>query len=217
MIPLAQAMNNQGFSILVGVFLGPTQLAVFNALRTLVRLTESVLGSLFNVLMYEIAYSTGSKERIAKIYRLGTGLSSLAATVCYAVILLVAPYIFQIWTRNKLPFSYLAFVVVGFGGLLRSFSTPAAAVLFGLNRAATYSFIYCIATILSIIVGALFAVEMQSLVVAVSAGLITDIVILIYVVPAADKMTDTSAKDLVRSLPSVTAYISQKLWFHATI
>ena len=216
-IPLAQAMNNQGFSILIGVFLGPTQLAMFNSFRVLLRLTESVLGALFNVLMYEVAYSTGTRERIAKIYRLGTGLASLAAIVCYATLMIFAPFVFQIWTRNKLPFSYLAFNIVGFGGLLRSFSTPAAAVLFGLNRTITYSFIYCVGTVLSIIAGAFFAAKMQSLVGAVSSSIITDVIIVIYVVPTASRITDTSPRALVRSLPDAIAYISQKFAYNVMI
>jgi O-antigen/teichoic acid export membrane protein len=216
-IPSAQAINNQGFSILIGIFLGPTQLAMFTAFRTLVRLTESILAALFNVLMYEVAYSTGSRERIAKIYRLGTGLASLAAVISFATLIVLAPFVFQIWTRNKLPFSYLAFSVVGFGGLLRSFSAPAAAVLFGLNRTIEYSIIYCIGTVLSIFVGAFFAAKMQNLVGAVSANVITDIVIVIYLVPAASRITDTSLSELVLALPSAIAYVYQKVRFDALI
>jgi O-antigen/teichoic acid export membrane protein len=190
---------------------------MFTAFRTLVRLTESILAALFNVLMYEVAYSTGSRERIAKIYRLGTGLASLAAVISFATLIVLAPFVFQIWTRNKLPFSYLAFSVVGFGGLLRSFSAPAAAVLFGLNRTIEYSIIYCIGTVLSIFVGAFFAAKMQNLVGAVSANVITDIVIVIYLVPAASRITDTSLSELVLALPSAIAYVYQKVRFDALI
>jgi O-antigen/teichoic acid export membrane protein len=102
--PLSNAISLQGFTLVVGVILGPVAVAVFNAYRTIARLAVQVSGLFSHALWPEFSRlkGIGETDRLARLARSGTLLTAAQALVSAASLYLIAPFLLRAWTHGQI-------------------------------------------------------------------------------------------------------------------
>lgn len=104
--PIGNALAFQGFTLLVAGVLGPAQAAVFNAYRTLARVTVQATGTFSHALWPELSRMYGSDDRRAlsrvfrKAQRIGVGVALAAGLV----VLAISPWILELWSHGRIGF-----------------------------------------------------------------------------------------------------------------
>jgi O-antigen/teichoic acid export membrane protein len=106
-LTLTNALSLQGFTLLVAATLGPAATAVFNTYRTIARIVVQVTNALSNPLWPELTTLKGQQDDRAfwKLYRRANRLGLLIAAVGALLVYLVSPYLLQVWTHGKIPFT----------------------------------------------------------------------------------------------------------------
>lgn len=104
--PLAHALGLQGMTLVVAATLGPAAAAVFNAYRTLARVTVQATAMFGNALWPEFSRLFGrqDRERLARLFRrgwrIGLALSAAAGAAVYAL----GPLLLSAWGQGKIAF-----------------------------------------------------------------------------------------------------------------
>lgn len=111
-IPLAQALNVQGLTLMVGVILGPLAVVTLSTLRTLTRLPLQLVFAVSHAAEPELAAAYGANDtRLAQsifIHVLRAGFwSAFAAAVGLA---LLGGFILALWTHGKVAMDPMLFV-----------------------------------------------------------------------------------------------------------
>jgi len=200
--PLGLAVQLQGFSMMVGALFGAVGLASFTTLRTLVRVSETLMALVSGTLQPEVSYAAHGKD-INLLKRMFLIVSSVAFVSALAIalgLILVGPLVYRIWTHSQLSFSasvFAAFLVVG---VLRSISMPATSVLVGMNRHARFTSTYLVSSIASLGVGFVAAELTHSVAAVVVSTALLEIYLLIYCLQAVLPLLHLTIGSYIRHL-----------------
>lgn len=104
--PVGNALNIQGLTIIVGLALGPVQLALFNTYRTYSRVVVQV-SSIFTKTMWpEVSrlFSVGDYEKIIELKNKGVTLIAVISALLGFFLFLFGQSILNIWTHGKISY-----------------------------------------------------------------------------------------------------------------
>lgn len=113
-VTATNALTIQGFTILAGIFLGPSSVVVFNTYRTLSRLSVQASSALSHSVWPEFSRIFGSsdQQKLKQVYR-RTGFSgALLAIGISATTWFLAPQFLSLWTHGQVDF--MAFLMMLF-------------------------------------------------------------------------------------------------------
>lgn len=189
LIPAWQAVFFQGTTLVVRATLGPEAVTIFNTLRTLCRSISQLLGMISNSVFPElqVEWATGNKDKARMLFRTafaGTLVVSVAGVV---VLYLLGPTIYHLWTRGALNPSPLLWAYFLASVLLSSMWWTGAMVQRAVNRPFGVAFVGFLGAVASV-VASRFLSESQGLEGAALGSLLLDIVMSIYVLPAACRL-----------------------------
>jgi O-antigen/teichoic acid export membrane protein len=201
-LPFGQAMQIQGFSIIVAQEFGPVGLVSFTAMRTLTRIVEMVLGLLYGFLQPEVSYVSEQADR-SELKRLVLTSSAISVYIAISLtisLLLVGRPVFKIWTHSKIAFDSNVFGVFLMVAVFRSLSMPSAALLIGLNRHNLYAVINVIASLASLMLGAVVTATTHNIIAAAGATVVLELALIAYCVPAAARLLAVPTGQYLRQL-----------------
>jgi O-antigen/teichoic acid export membrane protein len=103
--PLANALSFQGMTILTGVILGTSAVAVFNTYRTLARVVVQVTSVFSHALWTEFSHRFGKRgaEAIKRMYRRSALVGVRLALGLSLFLYLVGPLLLRLWTHGAIP------------------------------------------------------------------------------------------------------------------
>jgi O-antigen/teichoic acid export membrane protein len=153
-LSLTNALSLQGFTLLVAATLGPAATAVFNTYRTIARIVVQVTNALSNPLWPELTALKGQKDDAAfwKLYRRANRLGLLIAAVGALVVYVASPYLLDVWTHGKIPFTATSMALFLFYAAVCSATQVPRVVLMAINRHAGLAWQSLLAAAVSLLV-----------------------------------------------------------------
>jgi|SRR5664279_426301 len=104
--PLANALSFQGVTLVVGALSGPATVTLFTSYRTIARVAVQ-LTSMFSLALWPEfgqLFGNGGPRAIEKLYRHSALLGAVQALGLSVVLLLISPWLLQIWTHGRIEF-----------------------------------------------------------------------------------------------------------------
>lgn len=108
LFPISNALSFQGMTLIVGYVLGPSATAIFNAYRTLARVTVQLTGIFSHALAPEFSrlYGEGGWSKLKEIYKRSATLSFFPSTLMVLSLYFAAEWILQRWTKGVIPYDF---------------------------------------------------------------------------------------------------------------
>jgi O-antigen/teichoic acid export membrane protein len=105
-ITLANALNFQGMTLLVGAVAGPVAVVLFNAYRTIARVAVQVTATFSHALWPEFARLFGQSglSAVYSLFRRSALLSGAQSILLSLVLYIISPWLLQIWTHGRIEY-----------------------------------------------------------------------------------------------------------------
>lgn len=105
--PLGNALIFQGNILIIQAVLGPTSVALFATVRTLVRSVNQLMEMTNQIIWPELSHRLGEQNFLAaaRLHRLGVFTSFSIACVAVVILLLIGRPLFTLWTDGALSLS----------------------------------------------------------------------------------------------------------------
>ena len=155
--PAGNVMLNQGVVLGIGAMIGPVEVVIFSSIRTLTNLATRVY-DLVNQAFYpevSMAWGKGNQDLVAKLHRYSCQASLWLGLMALIGLVLLGPWIFRIWTHEKVPldrvvfYCFVALVVVR-ALWFTSFAIPSA-----INRHQSITIRYLVVSLAGLLVSLL--------------------------------------------------------------
>lgn len=190
-IPFAQALNVQGFVLVVGAAIGPAAVVVFSTTRTLTRLVVRMVTSVSESAEPEFALAWGTRDYslLRRLYvqtlRVGFWLGVLAA----ALLFFLGGAIFRFWTHGRVSMDHELFHVLIAVALASTLWNGAVTLLKAANRHLRAALVYVAGSGLAVGLGALLLHTSDRLSDAALALLVIDLGMAVYGLYAAGHLS----------------------------
>ena len=198
--PIGNAMNIQGLRILVGLTLGPANVAVFTTIRTLSRLIMQPRAILSVVVEPEMAVTHGKfdADLMQALFLRSCQLALWGCAVGVLILFATAEWIFPIWTNSHITLSWSVLCVLVAAAMFNVIWFSALIPVYATNRhidiAIYYSFIYGLGSL----VIAYLLVPFLGLIGIALGLLVTEILMTIIVLRASLIMLNISLANWIR-------------------
>lgn len=151
-VPLAQAVNVQGMTLLVGATLGASAVVAFTAIRTLTRLVLQLITSLSSAAEPEIAAAYGRRDLdlIQGIFTQTLRASVWLAAGGVVALIFTGPMIVDIWTAGKVAVEDSLLIWLLAAAAANVLWSGAFSVLRAVNRHLVGSAIFVVASLLAL-------------------------------------------------------------------
>jgi O-antigen/teichoic acid export membrane protein len=155
--PASQALSVQGFSVAVGVLLGPVAVVEFTTIRTLTRINIQLLNIISCAIwpVLSTAFGGNDIDLARRLHHRAFQVTLLTAVLDAALLMLVGPTVYRIWTHNAVTFDNICFYVLVATATVNALWFTSFAVLMSNNTHHRAAFSYFIGTIASIVIAVL--------------------------------------------------------------
>jgi O-antigen/teichoic acid export membrane protein len=210
--PLGNALLFQGNLLAVQLILGPTAVALFGTVRTLVRVLNQALEVVSKSIWPELSYlfGKGNTDGIRSLHRLGVGLCVVLAVAGVIGLAAFGPFLYDLWVGDSiaLSFSLLLFFLlpIPFNALWLTSST----VLMACNRHQGLARRYVLATALATI-GCAGLTWLMGLRGAAFSTVIADLILIPYVLHHALILSEDSFGSFLAGTVAELRATAQKL------
>jgi O-antigen/teichoic acid export membrane protein len=104
--PLANALSFQGVTLLVGVVLGTSAVALFNTYRTIARVAVQLTGIFSHALAPELSrlFGEGGKTAVERIWLRSAKVGLIQAFGLSVVLYFLSPLLLKVWTHGRIEF-----------------------------------------------------------------------------------------------------------------
>lgn len=123
--------RQQGVRLILSPIVGAADMAAFATMRTGANVALQSLGTVTNPLMPELMRFLNQKDQVRSeaVFGLVWLLVVLALGPAIIVLQWLAPLLFSLWTRGKIPFDPQLFTMLSLGVLIYALAQPAVAVV----------------------------------------------------------------------------------------
>ncbi len=201
--------RQQGVRLILSPMVGVADLAAFATMRTGANVALQGLGTVTNPLMPELMRFLNQKDqaRSEAAFSFVWLLVVLAAGPAVIVLQWLAPMLFYLWTRGKIPFDPQLFAMLSLGVLIYALAQPAVAVVQGNNLLRSQLLISAIAGV-TVIAGLLWFVPSMGIRGAGIALIAAEVISLIgYVIVASSWLKTNAMRWPSRLCATVTASV----------
>jgi len=203
-ITFGNALSLQGFTIVVGATLGTSAVVVFSTTRTITRVATTVMGSITNAIWPELSRSVGSGrlDEARAILRRSVQLALAGSLAGLFAMGLIGIPIIRWWTRDlvdpPVPLLLILLLVI----VANSTWYTLSAALTATNRHKRMAVVYLLGTTAALL-GAIPISSAFGLTGAAMALFAIDILMVMYVFPAALRVVEGSPGGFLRALLDV--------------
>lgn len=134
--PLGNALNVQGMRLIVGLVLGPAAVAVFVPLRTLSNFAAQPRFIVNRLIQPELGLAFGANEvrLFSRLFLRGCQAAFWSCLLVVAALLLIAPWLWPVWTRGEVEMHWPLFLILLTVALTNSVWHTALMVPYATNR-----------------------------------------------------------------------------------
>ena len=158
LVPLIFGLNLQGYLLVVGAAFGAAALAGFAATRTITRLLDLVTNLTFAMQFYESGYLSDGKQTVQQRMLATMTLLSVAVAAGFAAaLMLLGPWIQEIYTLGQTRFDSTVAAVLVLAASLRALSSSPMSILTAENRHSPVVIVYLVSSALGLCLAAILA------------------------------------------------------------
>lgn len=197
--PVGQAMTLQGGLLVIANVFSPSAVALFSSVRTLTR-TVVQFGMQINRSVWPemtALYAKGDLNGAKNLYLSAAASFFWFSLVVSLILFFVSPYLFQIWTADKIIFDPYLFTVLLVAAVMNGYWYSLLSILSANDNHKKTAIMYLLLSFMFIPVSYLFAQEGSTLSVAWTV-LLCDVLMLIIVKNYSLKQVNTSLLDFMR-------------------
>lgn len=134
--PLSNTIVLQGYTLVVNSFFGAESVVLYNTTRTLCNFMKSLLSTIQGSVWpeYSIAFGSGNYTKMKYLHRKTIKVTISASVLMGIFLLILGPFIYQIWTHNAVTFKFSLMVVFVAILILQSLWTSSSVTLMATNN-----------------------------------------------------------------------------------
>lgn len=206
--PVGNAINLQGFALLVGSLLGTSTLVVFSTMRTVCRVASQAMNLINNAIWPEMSRAFGEANlSMARSLHRGACQASLALGGAAVLILgFAGPHLLQVWTHGKVQVDDAAFRFLLAGVAINALWLTSSVVSMSANRHQRQAAVYMLVSVAGLVLAMPLA-HRYGIAGAASATLFIELGMALFVVPISLAATDDHLKSFCRSLARFPEYL----------
>jgi O-antigen/teichoic acid export membrane protein len=112
--PIGNAISLQGYTVVIGVVLGPVAVVAFSTMRTLSRVGYQGLTVIGRAIWPELstAFGSGNIDLARNLHRRACQLGLVVSLACTVALGLIGPHVYGSWTRHAVRFDPLTFLLL---------------------------------------------------------------------------------------------------------
>ena len=144
MLPIANALRNQGLVIVIGAVLGPIAVVVFSLLRTLTRISLRLTAIISHAIEPEIARAEGQKDHLLQRRLYLTGLQSNLwfSAMTGLILYFIGDVVLKLWTQGRVIMDHPLFIWLLLSGVSAGIWHVSLSTLVALNRQTRAALVY---------------------------------------------------------------------------
>jgi O-antigen/teichoic acid export membrane protein len=146
LIPLTNALSNQGIISVIAITLTPQSVALFATTRTICNLSFQFLSMIQYTIWAEISTAFGSKnlDLVRKLFRYSSGISFWLAFLSILGLLFSGKFIYELWLDGKILLNNKFFLIMLLGMLAQCFWYTCSVILTATNKHNEMSIFYLV-------------------------------------------------------------------------
>lgn len=188
--PLGYAIILQGFTLVVNKFFGAESVVLYNTTRTVCNFLKVIPNAVKNAIWPEftIAFANKDAKRMQKLYNM-TLFISLAFIVLAAIVLLLGgDWIYEIWTRHAVQFSFSLMFIYMISVFFNSIWEASGMTLMATNSHTRLGLLFVCLACCSFFIANGVAAFASSLILIVLCVLFVDFALALYTLYASKKI-----------------------------
>jgi O-antigen/teichoic acid export membrane protein len=199
--PIGNALNIQGSLIVVGYALGPLSVVVFGTARTVSRVALQCVQMVSITFWPELSAAYGSEnwQLIRTLHRQACQFALFVSVAVVAIMLVLGPSFLNHWTMGRIPTSRLLLSILLLVVILNSLWSTSSTLALATNLHKGLSFYYVCGTGLSTVFCYILA-KWVGLNGAAAALLVSELVMILYVLPNSLRLAGDTWPAFLRSL-----------------
>ena len=192
LLPLANALKNQGLLLVINALLGPLAVVTFSVLRTLTRLSLRLVIAVSQSIAPEVAMAEGDEDRVLqrRLYLMGLQAGFWLSIAAGIVLYFAGGEILHLWTHGRIMMDRPLFLWLLAGALVSALWHVSLTMLQALNRHRRAALAYVVCAVGMVGLAWLLVDFTGQVRQAGLAMLIGDAVFALYVFWAASRITD---------------------------
>lgn len=189
--PAGNAIVLQGYTLVVNAYFGPVAVVLYNTTRTLCNFVKSLLATLQNSVWpeYSIAYGNKDYASMKRLHRKIMKVTIFASFMLGSALLILGPYIYKVWTHNKVEFSYSLMAVYVLVLFVESLWTSSSVTLMATNNHIKLGLYYIVFTSIALALAVALGSIGTSLSAIAATLVFSNILMCIYTIPAGFRLT----------------------------
>lgn len=194
-MPISNAISNQGFVLIANNSLGAVGVVVYCTVRTLMNTLQKLM-AVMNLSVYpevSMLYAKKDFNSIRTLHRLFVSVSLWMVLLVGAALIIVYPYVLNVWTRGKVEASLGLILAFVSGTLLRSAWYTSSVVLLATNSHKGFAKRLLFSSVVMIIPGVILC-RLFGLPGLPIATMLRDILITWYVLKSSCELIDDSCR-----------------------
>lgn len=206
--PIGNAINLQGFALLVGSLLGTSTLVVFSTMRTVCRVASQAMNLINNAIWPEMSRAFGGAElSIARsLHRRACQASLILGGAAVVVLGFAGPDLVHLWTHGKVQVDDTAYRFLLAGVAINALWLTSSVVSMSANRHQRLAAIYAGVSITGLLLATPLA-RLYGIAGAASATVLIEIGMALFVLPISLSATDDRWTSFCKSLMRAPNYL----------
>lgn len=182
MLLIGNAILVQCYTLVINAAFGALVLVQFTTMRTMMNFVRQVGIAITTGIKpeFSITYGRGDYAGMRRLYRKSLIYCAIGGTLAAAILLLAGPYIYEIWTRGDVPFSYPLFFLFAILQPITLIWEASSIALTATNRHLGLGLIYAGLCAFSVLLAAFLSWCGLSVIYVVSTLLLVDITMAVY-------------------------------------
>jgi O-antigen/teichoic acid export membrane protein len=213
LIPLGNAVSNQGLVFVVNTFLGATILVTFTTTRTLVTFMRLLSAQLVNAVYPEIsvAYGRGDRQCITNIYYRSFVITLITALASIVALFFAGKPIYLVWTKHTVIFDEIFFagmLILLFVSCLYSLSSV---IPLATNTHGKFSVVFLLSQIVGVFICFVCLKIEPRIALLPFALFVPELALFVYTLKKNNQFLGTNFSEMYEGLWEQTKFLSMKL------
>ncbi len=155
LLPLANALKNQGLLLVISALLGPLAVVTFSVLRTLTRLSLRMVSTISLAIEPEVAMAEGGEDRVLqrRLYLTGLQASFWLSSLAGVVLYFAGSVILHLWTHGRVMMDRPLFLWLIAGTVVAALWHVSLSMLQALNRHRRAALVYILSAAFTVGLG----------------------------------------------------------------
>lgn len=215
MLPISNALKNQGLLLVVNALLGPIAVVVFSVLRTLTRLSLRLVSIVSHSIEPEVASAEGSRDRDLqrRLYLAGLRGSWWLSILIGIALYFIGNTILRVWTHGQVPMDKTLFIWLLAASAISAIWLVPLTMLQAMNRHQRAALAYVLGGIIAVAVAWILVRATGNIAGAGVALLIGDGFFAVYVLVAVARITQTPLGATLSSIMNPSALFHGQSFF----